>query len=165
MKLKSMIALFTWATVSFAFLSCADDSEKGSKKEKTEESNPKEVKSEETKPYEKKEIENSKDQYAKDWEAIKKAIKEKDIPGVGKFAGSDAVDAELLINLASDHHIYQVLESYEFQDLKVEKENGNTYHVMYAYSQQNDEPKKELSIYMSKGEEHLVIEYFISKNM
>ena len=113
-----------------------------------------------------KEIASDDAQYVKDWEAIKKAIIDKDIPGLGKFAGNDEVDSESLMTYANESHILQVLESYEFKHLKVEEQNGVTYHVFYGYVQLgDDEPKKELSIYMIKGKTNLTIDYFSAKNM
>jgi hypothetical protein len=163
MKL-SKITMLAFVGV-FAFASCGDDAKKDDKKkEDKKEEKKEEVKEDvETKVEEVKESNDA--QYVKDWEEIKKAIVAKDIPGLGKFASSDAVDSEVLMNLANEFHILQVLESYEFKHLKVEEKEGNTYHVFYGYTQQDNDPKKELWIYMSKGETNLMVDYFVSENM
>lgn len=166
MKISKLTILSLLVAGTFSFTSCGPaDEKKEDKKEAKTEKEAEDVEKEEPKEevIEESAKENN-EQYAKDWEELKTAIKNKDIPGVGKFAAHDGIDAAELVERANDHHIIQVLESYEFEHLKKEEKDGQTNYIMYAYTQQNDGPKKELEIYLVKGESGLQIQTIIAKN-
>ena len=160
------ISILSLALVgSLVLVSCGSEEKKDDKKkEKTEKKDDAEAHNSDEKVEPKEASSENNDQYSKDWEEIKTAIKNKDLPGVGKFAAHDGIDAEELIERANDHHIWQVLESYAFEDLQKKDQDGQNYHVMYAYSQQDDGPKKELEIYLTKGETNLQIQMIVAKN-
>lgn len=108
----------------------------------------------------------SKYNYDKDWELIKEAILSKDIPGVGNWAASDEVDAEYLIQGASESFVIEALKKTSYKDLKVDSSGDEVYLVFYAEELDKDEEGNEVgtsfSIYLKQGDPSLLVAYYIA---
>lgn len=108
----------------------------------------------------------SKYNYEQDWEVIKEAILNGDIPGVGAWAGSDAVDAEYLIMGASESFVIEALKNTSYDDLTTEEQGDETYLVFYAEETYTDEDGNEtgssFALYLRQGDPSLLIEYYIA---
>jgi len=108
---------------------------------------------------------DSKYNYDKDWEIFKEAVLNKDISGIGAFAGSDAVDAEeVLLYLSSDYAL-NVLKKTTYSDLKTVDENGEIYLEFSVIETGTDEDGNEIGssvkLYFSQGDPSLVLEYYL----
>lgn len=106
---------------------------------------------------------------AGDWDAILKAILNKDVKGLAKFAGNEDVDSEAIIKDAAAHsYVHKVFKSYEFKDLIKEKVNGVEYLMCKAYTvttDANDEKTTRIfQLYMSEKDGHLTVEFYVNLN-
>lgn len=108
----------------------------------------------------------SKYAYDKDWEMIKEAIINKDIPGLGAWAGSDAFDAEMFIGMAQEDWVMDALKATSYDDLKTEEMEDGVYLVFYAeitgMDDEGNEYGSSITLYMSQGDPNLMVEYFIA---
>ena len=110
MKIKLITGVIAFA---MAFASCANEESVNTESEEvtTEETSAEEVEQkevmEETVTEEPEIV--SKYQYDKDWEIIKEAILNQDIPGLGAWAGSDAFDAEMFMMMAQEEWVIEAL--------------------------------------------------------
>lgn len=104
--------------------------------------------------------------YDQDWELIKAAILDKDIPGLGAWAASDEVDSEYLIMGASEEFVIQALKNTTYEDLKVEESGDEVYLVFYAEEIATDDEGNEygssFSIYLKQGDPNLLVAYYIA---
>lgn len=169
MKMKKL--LLPVFVLAIAFSSCSDSegAEEGNKEtQKKEQTKPDEETSEnkegEPKPVEE-EIQ-SKYAYDQDWEMIKEAIINQDIPGLGAWAGSDAFDAELFIGMAQEDWVMEALKNTSYEDLKVEDMEDGVYLVFYAeiigMDDEGNEYGSSMTLYMSQGDPNLLVEYYIA---
>jgi hypothetical protein len=151
--MKKLLLLFT---VCALIASCSSESEEENEetKEKNEVESPEKVEETTTEIKETPPTEEtvSKDPHVMDWEKVKKAILDKDIPGVGAFASSDAVDSEMLIKSMEKESFTEALASASFADL-VEEDAALIFRAEDAAST--------ISIYFTKGESGLALDFYM----
>ncbi|CAG5076274.1 hypothetical protein [Parvicella tangerina] len=108
----------------------------------------------------------SKYAYDQDWEMIKEAIINQDISGLGAWAGNDAFDAELFIEMAQEDWVLDALKNTSYDDLEVEEMDSGVFLVFYAditgVDAEGDEYGSSMTLYMSQGDPNLMVEYFIA---
>jgi len=103
--------------------------------------------------------------YENDWETFKKAVVNKDIPGMGAFASSDAVDSEMLLTILSDADFLQILKNTKYKDLKEVTNDGGKFLEFNASIKGTDgeyEYESSISIYFSKAEDGLKLDYYLA---
>ena len=109
---------------------------------------------------------NSKYNYDKDWEIIKKLILDKDFQELAAWARADEFDAEMFIEMAQEEFVQKALKNTNYKDLRVEEMNGEMYLVFNSSISETDEEGNEygsgLSLYIYQGDPSLMLEYFIA---
>lgn len=103
--------------------------------------------------------------YDKDWERFKEAVINKDLQGIGAFAGSDAIDAQIIIDLFSDSDFLNQLKAAAYEDLKVNTEGEEVVLEFSATVSGVDEDGNEYEsgvyLYFSQAES-LLLDYVLA---
>ncbi|MCK5726520.1 MAG: hypothetical protein KAH22_06830 [Thiotrichaceae bacterium] len=102
--------------------------------------------------------------YEVDWDSFVIAVIEKDLRGVATFAGSDSIDAEVLIKVLNNPLILDVLRKTNYADLTLVKREAEdnkttTFYEFSADSSKNGKIKNSVKLYFSKGERFTLINY------
>lgn len=169
MKMKKLLLPVFVLAIAFNSCSESEGAEDGNKDTQSEEQTKTDDATSENEEVDPKSVEEeiqSKYAYDQDWEMIKEAIINQDIPGLGAWAGSDAFDSELFIGMAQEDWVMEALKNTTYDDLLVEDMEDGVYLVFYAeitgVDDEGTEYGSSISLYMSQGDPSLLVEYFIA---
>jgi len=112
------------------------------------------------------EVVESKFHYDQDWDRFKEAVINQDLQGVGAFASSDAVDAQIVIDLFADPEFLDQLKAATYDDLTV---NDTEFGVQLEFSaslsgsdEEGNEYESGVYLYFSQGETSLELDNILA---